>query len=70
MKSLHHSLTFIIVFTSAHYSLEVSYVPLIMNEEGDLLVYKNKGKPNVKEVESLRVNSNLRIGFNQLNKNI
>ena len=66
--SLDHSLLFIIVFTPARYSLGVSHVALVMNNEGDLLMYKNKGRPTAKEAESLEVNGNLRKELNKLKK--
>ena len=41
---------------------------LFMDKEGDLLVYKNKGRPTSKKTEFLKVNGNLRKELKILKK--
>ena len=49
-------------------SMKISHVAFVMNQDGELLVYKNKGRPAKEESESTRVNSNLRKELNKLKK--
>ena len=48
--------------------MDISHVSLVINKDGDLLVYKNKGRPTKEETEYIRVNSDLRKELNKLKK--
>ena len=50
--------------------MNIYHVTLVMNKDGDLLAYKNKGRPTKGESESIRVNGNLRKELNKLKKRI
>ena len=48
--------------------MEISHVALVMNTDGDLLVFKNKGRPTKEESKSICANGDLRRELNKVKK--
>ena len=48
--------------------MNITHVSLVMEKDGDLLVYKNKGRPTKAETESIKLNGDLRKELSMLKK--
>ena len=48
--------------------MNITHVSLVMTKDGDLLVYKNKGRPSKAETESIKLNGDLRKELSMLKK--
>ena len=48
--------------------MNISHVSLVMSKDGDLIVYKNKGRPTKAQTESIKMNGNLRHELAKLKK--